>query len=292
VDDLRKLGELAQAEGAHFHVDAAWGGGALLVEDCRSMFDGIELSDSVCIDAHKLLYCPMAMGLILFKSEKDLNLIKQSSQYVIRRNSVDTGRFTVEGSRPFASLKTWAALKIIGRQGYSLLFRSAQESTGAFQEILEGCGNFEVLNAPELFILIYRFVPSAVRGQLQKWLEKRIVHDHKKREIQKKIRKVNHIINALNIKLHKALRVDDTSFVSRTTLESTRYRPQNITVLRSCLINPLTDRKILEEIVRTQNRLGTELWPEFAPAYQRVLAGCRRTATTDNGQQERGQCVL
>jgi putative pyridoxal-dependent aspartate 1-decarboxylase len=292
VDDLRKLGEVARAEGAHFHVDAAWGGGALLVEECRRMFDGIETADSVCIDAHKLLYCPMAMGLILFKSEKDLNLIKQSSQYVIRRNSVDTGRFTVEGSRPFASLKAWAALKIIGRQGYSLLFRSAQESTGAFQEILEGCGNFEVLNAPELFILIYRFVPNAVREQLRKWQEKRIVQDHKKREVQRKIRKVNHIINALNVKLHKALRIDDTSFVSRTTLESTRYRPQNITVLRSCLINPLTDRKILEEIVRTQNRLGMELWPEFAPAYRRVLSGCRRTAGAGGGEQERGQCAL
>ncbi len=128
--------------------------------------------------------------------------------------------------------------------------------------------------------------------QLHRWQTQTNVHDKKKRELQRKIRKVNHIINALNIKLHKALRVDDTSFVSRTTLESTHYRPQNITVLRACLINPLTDRKILQEIVRTQNRIGMELWKEFAPAYHRVLSGSRRPAPAGRGDQEQGQCLL
>ncbi|MEW6663777.1 MAG: pyridoxal-dependent decarboxylase [Thermodesulfobacteriota bacterium] len=275
VDHLLKLGEAAAKAGAYFHVDACWGGAALLVDEYRYLFNGIEAADSVSIDAHKLLYSPMAMGLILFRSEKDLNLIKQISQYVIRRNSVDTGRFTIEGSRPFASLKPWAALKIIGKEGYGLLFRSARQNTESFKEILEGCGNFEVLNLPELFILIYRFIPSHVKEQLHALQAQKGLEGEGKREVERKIRKVNHIINALNIKLHKALRLDDTTFVSRTTLESTRYRPQNITVLRSCLINPLTDRAILEEIVETQNRLGLELWPGFDPAYRKVLHGNR-----------------
>jgi glutamate decarboxylase len=273
VDNLLKLGEAAREAGAYFHVDACWGGSALLVDEYRYLFNGIETADSVSIDAHKLLYCPMAMGLILFRSEKDLNLIKQISQYVIRRNSVDTGRFTIEGSRPFASLKPWAALKIIGREGYGLLFKSAKENTLSLKEILEGCGNFEVLNYPELFILIYRFIPLHVREQLQAWQAQKGLEGEGKRDVERCLRKVNLIINALNIKLHKALRLDDTSFVSRTTLESTRYRPHNIAVLRACLINPLTDRGILEEIVETQNRLGLELWPGFEPAYKKVLHG-------------------
>jgi hypothetical protein len=72
--------------------------------------------------------------------------------------------------------------------------------------------------------------------------------------------------------LHKALRKDDTTFVSRTTLESTRYRPQNIVVLRAVLVNPLTDKKILKEIIETQNRLGLEIWREFEIAFQKILA--------------------
>lgn len=93
------------------------------------------------------------------------------------------------------------------------------------------------------------------------------------KELERRVRKANHIINALNIKLHKALRKDNTTFVSRTSLESTYYRPQNIVVLRAVLINPLTNRDILEEIVATQNRIGLGLWPEFEPVFQKLLKG-------------------
>lgn len=273
VDNLEKLGEISLKTGAHFHVDACWGGSALLVDAYRPILKGIEMADSVSIDAHKLLYCPMTLSLVLFRNEKDLNYIKQSSQYVIRRNSVDTGRFTVEGSRPFATLKPWASLKIIGQEGYSLLFKSARKNAFTLKEILEGCGNFETLNSPELFILIYRFIPKTVREQLLEWGKERKATRNKlkTKQLDRQIRKVNQMVNALNIKLHRALRRDDTTFVSRTTLESTRYRPQNIVVLRAVPINPLTNKSILQEIVDTQNRIGLGIWGEFKSAYQRVV---------------------
>jgi len=278
VDPLEEMAEVAHEARTHFHVDACWGGSALLVDEYRPLLKGIEKADSVSIDAHKLLYCPMAMGLVLFENEKDLNTIKQTSQYVIRRNSVDMGRFTLEGSRPFDSLKPWAALKIMGRDGYRLLMRSARENAYTLQDILDGCGNFETLNTPELFILIYRFIPGPVKEQLVKWeTERRETRSRRKsKTLDRNIRKVNHVVNALNIKLHKALRQDDTSFVSRTKLESTRYRPQNIVVLRAVLINPLTDGAVLKEIVETQNRIGQALWTEFSGPYQRIVNPSRQ----------------
>ncbi len=272
IDPLPELGSISREIGAHFHVDACWGGSALLVDEYKPMLRGIEQADSVSIDAHKLLYCPMAMGIVLFRSEKDLNLIKQTSRYIIRRNSVDTGRFTIEGSRPFSCLKPWAALKIIGREGYGLLFRKARESTFAMMNLLQEAETFEVLNTPELFIITYRFLPAHVKAQISEWMS--LGRSRRKgkepREALHRLRKTNHIINALNIKLHKALRLDDTTFVSRTTLESTRYRPQKIVVLRAVLINPLTDHQILKEIIGTQKRLGRKIWKEFEPAYQKI----------------------
>jgi len=275
VDNLQEIGNIAREAGAHFHVDACWGGSAILVDEYRPLFKGIEKADSVTIDAHKLLYCPMTMGVVLFRNEKDLHLIRHTSQYVIRRNSVDTGRFTIEGSRPFACLKPWASLKIIGKEGYGLLFKHAQKSTHNLKKILDNCGNFETLNNPQLFILIYRFIPATARAQLLEWRKSRSSLKGKEevKEVEHKIRKVNNLINGLNIKLHKALRRDDTSFVSRTKLESTIYRPQNIVVLRAVLINPLTNRQILNEIVATQSRIGMEIWREFEPVYQRFAGG-------------------
>jgi putative pyridoxal-dependent aspartate 1-decarboxylase len=274
IDNLIELGDISREEDAYFHVDAAWGGSAMIVDEYRPMFRGIERADSVCVDPHKLLYCPMAMGVIVFRNEKDLNHLKQISQYVNRLDSVDTGRFTLEGSRPFACLKPWAAIKIIGKDGYRLLFKQAGEATLIFKRVLEGSGNFEVLNHPELFVLNYRLVPTFIMEKLNEWDKKRNVLSSKdeRRYLRRRIRRVNDILNTLNILLQKSIRQDDSSFVSRTTLESTRYRPQRIVVLRAVLINPLINRDILEKIVHIQNSIGLKLIDRFEPILREEIA--------------------
>ncbi|MFO8163940.1 MAG: aminotransferase class V-fold PLP-dependent enzyme [Thermodesulfobacteriota bacterium] len=274
IDNLMELGDIARKENAYFHVDAAWGGAALIVNEYRSLFRGIEKADSVAVDAHKLLYCPMAMGVVVFRNEKDLNHLKTISQYVNRRDSVDTGRFTIEGSRPFACLKLWASMKIIGRDGYKLLFGQAQEATFTFKRILKESGNFEILNYPELFILNYRLVPQGILEKLNEWVERKHILSSKndKREFTKKIRKINSVLNKINILLQKSIRQDDTTFVSRTTLESTQYRPQRIVVLRAVLINPLINNDILKEIVSIQNKIALRLIDQFEPIIKEAMA--------------------
>jgi len=129
-----------------------------------------------------------------------------------------------------------------------------------------------VVTITELFILIYRFLPATVSEQLRLWQgEDKWNGNPRRTRLNQKIKKLNRLVNALNIKLHKALRQDDTTFVSRTMLESTRYRPQNIVVLRAVLINPLTEKAMIHEIVQTQRRLGLKLWKNFEPAYERLV---------------------
>jgi putative pyridoxal-dependent aspartate 1-decarboxylase len=274
IDNLMELGDIAREENAYFHVDAAWGGAALLVDEYKSLFQGIEKADSVAVDAHKLLYCPMAMGVVVFRNEKDLNHLKTISQYVNRPDSVDTGRFTIEGSRPFACLKLWASLKIIGRDGYRLLFRQAQEATSTFKRILEESGNFEILNHPDLFILNYRLVPKKIMEKLNEWAERKktLSNNNDRKNLTKKIQKVNSVLNDLNILLQKSIRQDDTTFVSRTILESTPYRPQRIVVLRAVLINPLINNDILKTIVSTQNKIALRLIDQFEPIIKEAIA--------------------
>lgn len=71
--------------------------------------------------------------------------------------------------------------------------------------------------------------------------------------------------------MHRAIRQEDNSFVSRTMIESTRYNPQKIVVLRAITINPLTTPEVLEEIVEEQNRLGTRIYRnEFADRLEKL----------------------
>ncbi len=256
IDDLDALAAIARKIGAHFHVDAAWGGGALLMEGAREMMKGIEKADSVTVDGHKLLYAPNSMGICVFKNVEDSRFLYHTSNYIIRKGSVDQGRFTIEGSRPFACLKPWASIKIFGKTGYKLLFDHARNLQHTFTKLVERDPLFELMNKPELFIIIYRFIPEELRSLLD-----RLMKDPKKNS--ERITAVNKLINNLNIDLHKTIRDHDMSFVSRTQIESTKYTPRKIVVLRAITINPNTEPDMLRQILSEHRRMGIRLWRDM-----------------------------
>jgi glutamate decarboxylase len=253
IDDLESLAAIAHELRAHFHVDAAWGGGALLMDGAREMMRGIEKADSVTVDGHKLLYVPNSLGICVFRNVDDSRFLYHTSNYIIRKGSVDQGRFTIEGSRPFACLKPWASIKILGRTGYKLLFDHARDLQNTFVKLIEEDPLFELMNKPELFIIIYRFVPGELKTELDI-----LMKDPQKNS--ERITAINKLINILNIDLHKTIRDHDMSFVSRTQIESTKYAPRKIVVLRAITINPNTERSMLKQILREHKGMGIRLW--------------------------------
>ncbi len=271
VDDLYTLRKIADEYNVFFHVDAAWGGSVLLVTKYRDIFKGIEKADSVTFDAHKLLYSPLSMGLILFKNPYDLTNIMHTSNYIIRPDSVDQGRFTVEGSRPFSCLKPWVTLKIFGTTGFEVLFDHAFMLTNTLKELVDKHENFELLNNPELFITNYRFVPQSVRLKIDRLCNRlQQADEHNAGKLCKRLKKINDVLNEMNIELHRAIRQEDNSFVSRTMLESTRYRKQRIVVLRAITVNPLTTQAILHEIIDEHNKLGLKIYNDFKNKLSRL----------------------
>jgi glutamate decarboxylase len=204
------------------------------------------------------------MGMVLFKDENDLDNLKHYSNYIIRQDSVDQGRYSLEGSRAFSALKPWATFKILGSNGFRLLFEHAFELTSVLRGLVEVHCNFESINQPELFIFNYRFVPKDVRAKIASILLK-IGRDGQRSSEEKerlftRIARINRILNELNIELHKALRDEDNSFVSRTTYDVPQYFYQDIVVLRTITINPLTTPEILKEIINQQDRLGRKIY--------------------------------
>jgi putative pyridoxal-dependent aspartate 1-decarboxylase len=253
IDDLDSLAEIAQQLGAHFHVDAAWGGGALLMDGAREMMRGIEKADSVTMDAHKLLYVPNSLGICVFKDVEDSRFLYHTSNYIIREGSVDQGRFTIEGSRSFSCLKPWASIKIFGKNGYKIIFDHARDLQNTFVEFIERDPLFELMNNPELFIINYRFIPEELKSLLNELMKN-------SRKNSDRITTINKLVNNLNIELHKTIRDHDMSFVSRTRIESTRYAPRKIVVLRAITINPNTERYMLKQILNEHRSMGIKLW--------------------------------
>ncbi|XLS30333.1 pyridoxal phosphate-dependent decarboxylase family protein [Flavobacteriaceae bacterium M23B6Z8] len=67
IDDLSGIASVCDFENLWFHVDAAYGGGALVADSVRHLFRGIEKADSVTIDPHKWLFSPYDCGAVIYR---------------------------------------------------------------------------------------------------------------------------------------------------------------------------------------------------------------------------------
>ncbi|MFL6567964.1 MAG: pyridoxal phosphate-dependent decarboxylase family protein, partial [Chthoniobacterales bacterium] len=61
-DRLAEIREVADRFNLWMHVDASYGGFAILADSARARFAGIEQADSVALDPHKWLYLPVDCG--------------------------------------------------------------------------------------------------------------------------------------------------------------------------------------------------------------------------------------
>jgi glutamate decarboxylase len=252
VDPLEEMADLARDIGCHFHVDAAWGGPTLFSDTNRWRMRGIERADSVTIDAHKQLYVPMGVGMVLFKDPQAVSAIEHHAAYILRPGSKDLGTHTLEGSRPGKAMLVHAGLHIIGRRGYELLIDQGIERAQNFADMISAHPDFELITAPELNILTYRYNPA--------WLQRKMA-GAKAAVVEEINRKLDDVVVAVQ----KAQRAAGKTFVSRTSLAPARYKGQMITVFRVVLANPLTTDAILESVLEEQQEHVSHLGALIAP---------------------------
>src|SRR5262245_27844141 len=72
VDPLQDLADICAAERLWLHVDAAYGGFAVLTAKGRAALAGIERADSVTLDPHKWFFQPMECGSVLIRDGAQL----------------------------------------------------------------------------------------------------------------------------------------------------------------------------------------------------------------------------
>ncbi len=242
VDPLEAMADFTAEIGCHFHIDAAWGGPTLFSDTHRHLVKGIERADSVTIDAHKQLYVPMGAGMVLFKDPHTLTAIEHHANYILREGSKDLGSHTLEGSRPGKAMLVHAGLSIIGRRGYELLIDQGIDKARRFAEMIVQHPNFELITAPELNILTYRYHPE--------WLQQQMTSlDSHRRQL------VNQLLDQLTREIQKRQREAGKTFVSRTRLRSVVYGTEQITVFRVVLANPLATEAILDAVLEEQQEI-------------------------------------
>ena len=245
IDPLGAVAEIAAGEGVHYHVDAAWGGGLLLSAAHRDKLEGIERADSITVDAHKQLHLPTGLSLVLLRDPATARAMEIEANYMLRDNSGDLGRVSMEGSRPGMALFLHAALEIFGRSGYARLVDGSLERTGQFAQMIRESAAFELLAEPQTNMVVYRYLPPALR-------HRRLAGPFG--------RGANAALNRLTEQLQQDQYQAGNALVSRTTLTSLAdYRGQPIVCLRAVISNPLTGEDDLRCVLEDQLRLGAQL---------------------------------
>ena len=245
VDPLASIAEVCQEHDCHFHVDAAWGGATLMSNHHRHLLNGVELADSVTIDAHKQLYIPMGAGMVLFKDPDAMKSIEHHAQYILRKGSKDLGSHTLEGSRSGMAMLVYAAMHIISRPGYELLIDQSIEKASYFADLIKKQDDFELVSEPELCLLTYRYLPPNIREALEK-------ADGTQKE------ELNELINELTQFIQKRQRETGKSFVSRTTLNPEHWERMSTIVFRVVLANPLTSTDIFDAVLDEQRLIAQQ----------------------------------
>ncbi|EPZ7319742.1 pyridoxal-dependent aspartate 1-decarboxylase PanP [Vibrio mimicus] len=245
IDPLRTVAQICQREQIHFHIDAAWGGATLMSNRYRGLLDGVELADSVTIDAHKQLYIPMGAGMVLFKDPNAMRSIEHHAQYILRQGSKDLGSHTLEGSRSGMAMLVYASMHIISRPGYQLLIDQSIEKARYFADLIEAQADFELVSQPELCLLTYRYLPAHVRVALEQ-----------SQGAQRA--QLNELLNELTKFIQKKQRETGKSFVSRTQLHPHQWDKLATIVFRVVLANPLTTKDILRNVLDEQREIAKQ----------------------------------
>ena len=190
-DELDKIATIAQQYGAWLHIDAAYGGFFILVEELKSQFKGIEQADSIVLDPHKSLFLPYGTGMILIKDGKALF---DSQHYTANylQDAYGDGEepspcdLSPELTKHFRGLRMWLPFRLYGIEPFRAALKEKWLLTRYFHQNVKKIGSqnnsykgrIEVGPEPQLTVSIFRFVPeSGDANDFNSQLTELIQHD-------------------------------------------------------------------------------------------------------------------
>lgn len=176
VDPIEEISEVAEENHIYLHVDAAFGGFVLPFlseigyETPRFDFT-LKGVSSMTTDPHKMGFCPIPSGGILFRKK---NYIKYNSVKVPYLAGGIATQGTVVGTRSGASAcAVWALLRHLGRKGFREIVKHCMSLTDYLAEKIRHLEGVELTIPPTLNIIGIRSKEHAIRSIWKNLREKR-----------------------------------------------------------------------------------------------------------------------
>ena len=151
VDPLKEIATIAHSNDIWLHVDAAWGGTCLFSTKHAHLMSGIQLADSVCWDAHKMMGVPLICSAFLIKDVSVLKVVCSHSSdapYLLHSQSeeLDLGRLSLQCGRRNDALKLWLAWREIGDAGWARKCEDYIELADYLESLIEQHPEIEMMS--------------------------------------------------------------------------------------------------------------------------------------------------
>ena len=166
VDPLGELASLCRDRGIWLHVDAAYGGFAVLTERGQAALEGIGLADSITLDPHKWLYQPYECGCLLVRDGRALrHAFEISSDYLrdadATRLEVNFADLGLQLTRTTRAFKLWLSLRTFGLDAFRASIDRCLDLAELARDRIEASEQLELAAPPSLGIVCFRRHPRA-----------------------------------------------------------------------------------------------------------------------------------
>jgi aromatic-L-amino-acid decarboxylase len=157
IDPLAEVADICRREALWLHVDACYGGAALLLSELRERFAGIERADSVAIDPHKWFFVPIAAGLLLTAQPHwgERAFAAAASSYIPQDCEREAWQWGLPTSRRASAITVWLTFRA---HGWDAIRRAVRRNIAGMRDLeqrLSALG-FEVLPDGELSVACAR----------------------------------------------------------------------------------------------------------------------------------------
>ena len=163
-DPIAEIGRQVHASGGWLHIDGAFGLWAAASPEHRSKVAGIELADSIAIDAHKWLNVPYDSGLVFVRDQAAHHAaMTLNAPYYAPAPDVarENHNWVPEASRRARGFAICAALRSLGRDGVAELVDRCCRLARRMAEKLAQSDGVQILNDVVLNQVLVRFTPPS-----------------------------------------------------------------------------------------------------------------------------------
>ena len=168
VDPLKEIAAVCEESGIWLHVDAAYGGSALLLPEYRWMIDGIEKADSFVFNPHKWMFTNFDCSAYFVKNKESLiRTFEILPEYLKTGNHGlvnDYRDWGIQLGRRFRALKLWFVIRSYGVTQLQEKIREHITIARWLEQQVIANHDFEIMAPVPLSLVCFRYKPSCILG--------------------------------------------------------------------------------------------------------------------------------